>query len=454
MFDTNLIVAKFGGTSVANYDAMCRCIDIVLANAQIRLVVLSASAGVTNLLLELARGQEQARRHHLLNELRCIQYAILEKLPTSNSCLHEKVDSLLANVALLAEAAALANSNALTDELICHGELISTRLFVEIARQRQANVQWFDIRAVMHTNDQFGRATPDTTLLKRLAEQHLHPLISSSCIVTQGFIGRETKGRTTTLGRGGSDYSAALLGEALDATRVDIWTDVAGIYTIDPRIEANAIRIDSISFEEASELATFGAKVLHPATLVPAIRHDIPVFVGSSQAPEMGGTIVYNKTKHTPLFRAIAIRRQQTLLTLHSLTMLHAHGFLAEAFAILARHQISVDIVTTSEVSIALTLDNTGSTNVNGALMTADLMEDLVRLGRVEVEENLALVALIGNQLSQVPALGKRVFDALEAYNLRLICYGASSHNLCFLVADNESEQVARTLHNELFATR
>jgi len=270
-------------------------------------------------------------------------------------------------------------------------------------------------------------------------------------VVTQGFIGAEAKGRTTTLGRGGSDYTAALLGEALSVARVDIWTDVPGIYTTDPRVVPAAKRIDRITFEEAAEMATFGAKVLHPATLLPAVRRGIPVFVGSSKDPAAGGTLVCNTTVNPPLFRALALRRKQTLVTLHSLSMLHSHGFLAEVFGILARHNVSVDLITTSEVSVALTLDTTGSTSSGASLLTTSLLTELSSLCRVEVEENLALIALIGNKLSQASGVGKEVFGVLDPFNIRMICYGASSYNLCFLVPGNDADQVITTLHRNLF---
>ena len=187
------------------------------------------------------------------------------------------------------------------------------------------------------------------------------------------------------LGRGGSDYTAALLAEALHAS-ADIWTDVPGIYTTDPRVVSAAKRIDEIAFAEAAEMATFGAKVLHPATLLPAVRSDIPVFVGSSKDPRAGGTVQKPKIRRD---RALALRRNQTLLTLHSLNMLHSRGFLAEVFGILARHNISVDLITTSEVSVALTLDTTGSTSTGDTLLTQSLLMELSALCRVEVEEGL-----------------------------------------------------------------
>ncbi|MDR7345091.1 aspartate kinase [Pantoea alhagi] len=450
MLQSELIVAKFGGTSVADFTAMNRSADVVLGNDRVRLVVLSASAGITNLLVALAEGHEPPQRYALLDEIRRIQYAIVDRLQQPE-VIREEIDRMLENIAMLSEAAALTPSAPLTDELVSHGELMSTLLFVEILRERNVAAEWFDVRKIMRTNDRFGRAEPDVSALAELSRQQLTPRLEQALIVTQGFIGSEAKGRTTTLGRGGSDYTAALLGEALQAQRIDIWTDVPGIYTTDPRIVPAAQRIDKITFGEAAEMATFGAKVLHPATLLPAVRNDIPVFVGSSKDPAAGGTLVCNETENPPLFRALALRRKQTLLTLHSLNMLHARGFLAEVFAILARHHISVDLITTSEVSVALTLDTTGSTSTGDSLLTQGLLTELSSLCRVEVEENLALVALIGNKLSQACGVGKEVFGVLEPFNLRMICYGASSYNLCFLVPGNDAEQVVRTLHHNLF---
>lgn len=294
------VVAKFGGTSVADFDAMSRSADVVLSNPDVRLVILSASAGITNLLVALADGCEPEKRELHLAEISRIQYDILTKLGNP-VVIRDEIDRMLENIAMLSEAASLATSAALTDELVSHGELMSTLLFVELIRQRQVAVEWFDVRKIMRTNDRFGRAEPDTQLLSELAQTQLAPRIAQAIVVTQGFIGSESKGRTTTLGRGGSDYTAALLGEALNVGRIDIWTDVPGIYTTDPRVVPAAKRIDKIAFEEAAEMATFGAKVLHPATLLPAVRSDIPVFVGSSKDPAAGGTLVCNETENPPV---------------------------------------------------------------------------------------------------------------------------------------------------------
>lgn len=444
------IVAKFGGSSVANITTMNNCADIISADPSVRVVVLSAAAGVTNLLVALAAGCDLSQRNNYLEQIRKIQYAILDHLPNS-ATVRAEIDHMLENIAVLSEAASLANSHALSDELVSHGELMSTLLFVELLHSRGVDAEWFDVRNIMQTNDHFGHAEPDTIALAELCRYHLQPKLKNRLVVTQGFIGREAKGRTTTLGRGGSDYTAALIAEALMAARVDIWTDVPGIYTTDPRVVPAAKRIDEISFEEAAEMATFGAKILHPATLLPAVRSDIPVFVGSSRNPQAGGTLVCKRVNQPPLFRALALRRNQTLVTLHSLNMLHARGFLAKVFNTLAQHNISVDLITTSEVSIALTLDTTGSNTCGASLLTAELLTELSAMCRVEVEEDLALVVLIGNRLSQARGVGKMVFGVLEPFNIRMICYGASSYNLCLLVPGSDAESVVQTLHHNLF---
>lgn len=448
-----MVIAKFGGTSVADYTAMCNSANIVIANPDVKVVVLSASAGITNLLVALAEGREADIRKQHIAKIQAIQYAILEQLP-ENPKVTEQIDDIIRNIASLSEAASLANSAALTDELVCHGELMSSILFTEVLRAKQKNAIWFDVRRVMRTDNQFGKATPKIDEIKQLCCAHIKSLSSNTIVVTQGFIGSESSGKTTTLGRGGSDYTAALLGEALDATQIDIWTDVAGIYTTDPRIASEAKRIDEITFAEAAEMATFGAKVLHPATLVPAVRSNIPVFVGSSKTPQAGGTLVYNATSiksSLPLFRALALRRKQILLTLHSLNMLHAQGFLANVFAILAKHNISVDLVTTSEVSLALTLDTAGTNTSGCSLLTDELLEELSHVCHVQVEENLSLIALIGNELTQTKGMAKQVFQALDNYSVRLACYGASTHNICFLVNNNDAEDIVRVLHKTIF---
>ncbi len=448
---SHLSVAKFGGTSVANFEAMTACANIVMADANTRVVVLSASAGVTNYLVELANGCNAERRAEILAAVRTIQYNIIDKLQQPKA-VSEEVDALLQHVAALAESASLATSAALTDELICHGEMMSTKIFTQLLQERNFPAVWVDVREVVATNSHYGKAAPNDEKTQKQADALLKPLMNAGKIViTQGFIGRDDEGKTTTLGRGGSDYSAALLAEVLNANDVLIWTDVPGIYTTDPRVVPAAQRIDTMSFNEAAEMATFGAKVLHPATLLPAVRSNIPVYVGSSKAPEQGGTWVTRDPQPRPTFRALALRRNQILLTLSSLSMLHAQGFLANVFAILAKHKISVDVITTSEVSVALTLDKTGSASSGAEMLSEDLLTELRAYCNVNVETDLALVAIIGNNLHTQSGIAKKLFGILSPYNVRLISYGASSNNVCTLVQNSQADDIIRALHAELF---
>lgn len=448
---SHLSVAKFGGTSVANFDAMTSCANIVTSDANTRVVVLSASASVTNYLVELANGCEKERREEILDAVRTIQYNIIEKLQNQSEVSAE-IDELLQHIAALAESASLATSNALTDELICHGEMMSTKIFTQLLKERNFPAVWVDVRDIVATNSNYGKAAPNDEKTQQQSDAIIKPLIAAgNVVITQGFIGRDDEGKTTTLGRGGSDYSAALLAEVLNANDVLIWTDVPGIYTTDPRVVPNAQRIDTMAFNEAAEMATFGAKVLHPATLLPAVRSNIPVYVGSSKAPEQGGTWVTRDPQPRPTFRAIALRRNQTLLTLSSLSMLHAQGFLANVFAILAKHKISVDVITTSEVSVALTLDKTGSASSGADMLSKELLDELNAYCHVQVEHDLALIAIIGNNLHTQAGVAKQLFHTIENFNIRLISYGASTNNVCTLIKNDEADEVVRALHAGLF---
>jgi aspartate kinase len=443
-------VAKFGGSSVADFDAMNRSASIVLADQNVRLVVLSACAGVTNLLVELSEGLENHQQLDKVETLRTIQYNIISRLKQT-TVISKEIDNLLENISRLAQTAMTSPSAALSDELVSHGEMMSTLLFTEVLREHNAEASWFDARSVIRTDNNYGCAQPIVSAVAEQAELHLRPRIEREIVITQGFIGRDPAGHTTTLGRGGSDYTASLLGEALHAARVDIWTDVAGIYTTDPRIVPQAQRIDSISFSEASDMAAYGAKVLHPDTLMPAMRKNIPVFVGSSKNVAAGGTLVCATTENSPRYRAVAVRRKQTLLRLHSLHPQPSCDFLSRMFALLAQHAVTVELVTISENSIALALDPINATSGEDHTLTTSLLTELSSHCRVEVETGLALVTLVGNQLTQALGVCNDVFAELESHAVRMICHGASSNNLCFLLPGDSADAAVRSLHSRLF---
>jgi aspartate kinase len=444
----SLTVAKFGGTSMGNAEAMLQAAQIALSNPKTRLVVVSATSGTTNQLLEVSQfiqSQQPKKAAALVETLFAKHLKIANELALNPSELSPLFDELRNP---LTQGGQEKNEAEFLDHLLSFGERISSVLFSQALRKSGGNSSVFDVRKVLRTDSSFGKAEPQPSEIEKLCHQHLQPLLEKEVIVAQGFIGSDAQGRTTTLGRGGSDYSAALLAEGLHADEVQIWTDVNGIFTMDPNAVPKAFRIENISFSEATELANFGAKVLHPATLWPAVRKQIRVFIGSTFQPKGGGTWIHSEISERPLIRAIAVRKNQTLITVTSLRMLNTHGYLARLFSILAKHQLSVDLVTTSEVSVALTIDGT-SLGSSGKKIVENqkLLKELAEIAEVEIEEGLSLVALVGNRITTTPGISAKAFSAVQDFNLRLICHGASSHNLCFLVKGEQAAAVAQRLH-------
>ena len=431
--------------------------DCMLRSAEVSfrqgsgLVVVSATSGTTNDLIALGKAAESQAwptAEALLQKIHQKHGKIAQDLKLSQGYLaelnklFEEMHSLAKGIFLLKDCSVKA-----MDTLMSLGERMSSVLFTEamatVLRQKGSTKQacFFDVRQVMRTDDSFGKAKPITAEIAKLCAQNLGTLRDGDNIYcTQGYIGMTEEGHTTTLGRGGSDYSAAIIAEGVSADILEIWTDVAGIATTDPRLCPKAKPIKEISFKEASELATFGAKVLHPATLLPAIRKNIPVFVGSSFDPEARGTWVRKEVDDHPLIRAMALRKKQILVTLSTPEMLHAHGFLFQIFKIFNDHRVSIDAITTSEISVSVTLDDS-------TLLNKKLISDLSQIAEVHVEEQLALISLIGNNINHTPGLGKQIFDAIPDINVRMICLGASKHNFCFLVSEEQSSEAIRRLH-------
>lgn len=442
-------VAKFGGTSMAGAKAMRRSAGIVARDIDKRLIVVSATSGTTNLLTTLCGTLPHSEKHAIVDQIDEKHRAICSELEQAE-IVQPQLDEIVKTLRHLTghDIAGLKQK----DEILACGEQLSSRLFTAFLNEAEPGAQWFDARDVIATDSSYGSAEPDIDAIEKNAGLKLSGLVSDHKVVTQGFIGSDPDGTTTTLGRGGSDYSAALFAEALNADVLEIWTDVTAIYTTDPRIEPDARPLTELSFDEAAELSVFGAKVLHPATIKPAIRKSIKVYVGSSFYPEQPGTWIVKKPKNQPVIRAISLRRNQTLLTVHSLDMLHRHGFLAKLFQVLSKYKISVDLVTTSEVSVSLTLDTDVQSSENNRL-SDEAIKELEAFCDVQIEEDLALIALVGNNLHATAGLSGPVFGSLEDVNIRLICHGASSHNLCFLVDSKHAEHTIRKIHKTFIST-
>jgi aspartate kinase len=440
-----LIVAKFGGSSVRDAEAINRSAKVALEK-KARIVVVSATYGTTNTLVEFSNKSgswEQAQEK--LAQLKDRHLTIAQQLKSSAEemqQIEELIDSLERTVELRYFKEEYLNAEAIKDAICSMGERISSVLMRRAMENLASRpVELLDVRKIVKTDGQFTAANPLIDVIAEEASRVLPNIRSEETLyVTQGFLGQTISGATTTLGRGGSDLSATLIAEAIDADEVQIWTDVPGVATTDPRVCDKAQSIDEMTYVEASEMAVFGAKVLHPTTLLPASRKNIPVFVGSSLDMNAGGTWIREKAEKTPVVRGIALKNKQRLITLTTPKMVNSHNFLFNVFQIFNEEQVSVDLISTSQISVSFTFDDSST-------ITDTLLGRLSDIANVKVEDNFSLISLVGNGMNYTPNISKQVFTALEGINIRLICLGASQYNFCFLVDGENAPEAIKRLH-------
>ncbi len=448
-----MIVLKFGGTSVGDAEAIARTGRIVATRAdQGAIVVVSALAGVTNALIAVA---EQAAKGHLIGALRGIE-GLRERhlqqaemlLGNSGECAEtcEEISAMIDELAHLAEA--LATLGDLTprslDAISAYGEKMSSIICVPAFQRQGVPAVHVDACQVMITDSQFSKAEPQPEAIAEACRANVIPLVRDGKVpVMGGFIGSaKGSGITTTLGRGGSDYSASLFGAAVQAEAIEIWTDVDGMLTADPRIVSNAQLIDQIAFDEASELASFGAKVLHPNTIAPAVRLGIPVYVLNSRRPEGKGTkITFEAPKRA--VSAIAGKNKISLVKVGSPRMLLTEGFLRSLFEIFERHRTSVDVVATSEVSVSLTVDD--------ATQLEAIVSDLRELGDVSVERNRGIVAVVGGAIAEGGGAMARALGAIGDTRVHMLSLSATGINLTLVVDDEQVNPAMQRLHAAFF---
>ena len=448
-----MIVLKFGGTSVGDAEAIARSGRIVASRAERGpIVVVSALAGVTNALIGMA---EQAAKGHLIGALRAVEglrerhLAQTENLLGSGAEAMEtgaEVSVMIDELAHLAEA--LATLGDLTprslDAITSYGEKMSSIICVAAFQRLGIPAVHVDACDVMITDATFSRAEPQADAIADACRTHVIPLVRQGKVpVMGGYIGSaRTTGITTTLGRGGSDYSASLFGAAVQADAIEIWTDVDGMLTADPRVVPNAKLIDQIAFDEASELASFGAKVLHPNTIAPAVRLGIPVFVLNSRRPEGKGTkITFEAPKRA--VSAIAGKNAVSLVKVGSPRMLLTEGFLRSLFEIFERHRTSVDVVATSEVSVSLTVDDPSGLEA--------IVPDLRALGDVSVERNRGIVAVVGGAIADGGEAMARALGALGDTRVHMLSLSATGINLTMVVDDDQVRPAMQRLHAAFF---
>ena len=333
----------------------------------------------------------------------------------------------------------------LKDAVVSYGEQLSSRLLAEVLKAKGVNARQFDSRRLVVTDDEFGAAQPMWEETRDLMRVDLQPSIDKDEVpVMGGFIAGNRAGETTTLGRGGSDYSAALVAASLDASELQIWTDVTGVMTCDPRICSEARTVPVLSYEEAAELAYFGAKVLHPKTIKPAVDHGIPVRVCNTFEPEAVGTMVLEESGELPSrIKSIAHKKNITILRITSARMLGSYGFMSAVFQVFERYRTVIDVISTSEVSIALTLDNTAEIE--------KIVTDLSRLGDVEAEPGYAVICVVGDGLRASTGLAAKIFSTIDDVHIALVSHGASSVNLTFVVKEDVVSDVIKKLHATFF---
>lgn len=446
-----MIVMKFGGTSVESAQALERVSGIVASRLDRKpLVVVSAMGKTTDWLVAMAHAIAAADLPTALAELnKMAEHHLREALPAATDERRAGLEAFLKGTfeqmekMLRAYPLGQRLSPAEIDLLLSFGERLSSVIAAEAFVRRGFPAVGVDSRTAMKTDASHGAAQllPDETAAA-LAE-HVVPHMENSVVVMGGFIASTVDGVTTTFGRGGSDYSASIVGAALGADEVQIWTDVDGVMTADPSLVSDAHRLKVLSFGEASELAYFGARVLHPATMAPALEKNIPIRVLNSRRPENEGTLIVSEVPTSALVKSIAYKEGITIVDVRSTRMLMAHGFLARLFAAFERFKTSVDMVATSEVSVSLTVDRTDRLD--------EIIAELKGVAEVERRDKNAIVCVVGDGIRYTPGVSAKIFSALDGILIEMISVGASRRNISFVVDENDLDEVVRRLHRAFF---
>jgi aspartate kinase len=450
-----LVVMKFGGTSVEDATAIDRTAKIVagrLERGQQPIVVVSAMAKVTDQLLSVANAAARGDRAGALAisaRLRCRHRDTASALLPNDKAgeyhtwmdvRFDALDEVLRGLAAVGEL-----TPRITDLVASYGERLSSKLIAAAFNGRGINATYVDARDIIVTDAQYGKAVPNSEMIEQRSQLHVLPIVEEGSVpVLGGFIGSTEQGVTSTLGRGGSDFTAALIGGALNSESIEIWTDVNGVMTTDPRVCSDALRVKTISFEEAAELAYFGAKVLHPATILPAVQKNIPVLVLNSRNPQNEGTRIISLAPHcrSP-FKCIAAKRRLTIIDVVANRMLMSHGYLKEIFDVFDKHKCAVDMVSTSEVSVSLTVDSNEKLPAIAA--------DLSKLADVKYEGRKALICMVGENIRGQNGIAAQVFQAIRHVNVRMISQGASEINMSFMIDEDDADEAVRSLHNAFF---
>lgn len=435
-------VMKFGGTSVGLPQRMHHVAKLVTTDDQEKIVVLSAVSGTTNSLVEIAsllakNEREEAKRkidaleNHYKNFVTGL-VAKPEAIEKANEILKEHFEFL--NIILK-----ISFSEALNKDILAQGELLSTKLFsVYLAEQGIEHVLLPALNfMIIDENDE-----PQVATIKDKLSQQLAQHATNKLFITQGFICRNARGEVDNLKRGGSDYTASLVAAAVGASVCEIWTDISGMHNNDPRVVNKTVPIEQLSFDEAAELAYFGAKILHPASIWPAQQYNVPVKLLNTMEPEAKGTTISSEVASKGV-KAVAAKDGITAINIRSSRMLLAYGFLRKVFEIFEKYRTPIDMITTSEVAVSVTIDN------DSALPS--IKKELEALGTVEVDGGQTIVSIVGNEIASNTETLKSVFNSLSNIDVRMVSYGGSEHNISILVAASQKTQVLQQLNSGVF---
>ena len=437
-----MIVMKFGGTSVESAAAISRVTGIVRDRLDRKpVVVVSAMGRTTNKLLAIANAAVKGQRDDAIRQLLELRdFHLRESNMERTVDEHfQELSDLVKGLAILGELTPRS-----IDAISSFGERLSSRIVTNYFQHHGLNAAHVDSRKVIVTDHRYSQAAPLYEETYRRLAECIPQLAQNQVVVMGGFIGSTEDGVTTTLGRGGSDFTASIVGAGIGADEIQIWTDVDGMLTADPTVFAGGRRVRVISFNEAAELAYFGAKVLHPATVLPAIERNIPVLILNSRRPQVEGTrIIADQVHSTNAVKSIACKKKVVVLNIRSTRMFMAHGFLRRIFEVFDRYETSVDMVSTSEVSVSLTIDQVEH--------LAGVLGELREFAEVSVDENQAIVCLVGDNIRHTPGIAARIFRALGSINVRMVSQGASALNLGFVVAGEDVAAAVKCLHDEFF---
>lgn len=436
---SGLTVAKFGGTSMGNADAISKVADIVMDIKGKRAVVVSATSGTTDALLALgASALENAGWERELKELIERHDEILSGLglDLDLSAFWRNTRNLLEGISLMGEI-----SESASDRLVTGGERVSASILAALLRERGIESEMMDAHEFIFTDASFGDAHVDFEKTNEAVSREVGALLEEGITpVITGFTGQAPDGRYTTLGRGGSDYTVSIIGAALDASEVQVWTDVDGVFNTDPRLVKSALVLDRLSFNEAGELAYFGAKVLHPKTIKPAIEKNIPVRILNTFNPSAGGTLITNEEVDS--LKSVTSKRGISIVNICSVGMLLAHGFMERIFKVFADNGVVVDVVSTSEVSVSVTVEGE---------LPQKVTEEISKFASVKVYDGMAIVCLVGSGIRSNKGVLGELFSSVSDHAISMVSVGASKRNVTFLVKEDEASEVVTKVFNTFF---